>query len=50
MYIIFAVALAASLAIIAGKRTAGITLSLASILTLGGLLFHHMTDKLPISL
>ena len=31
-------------------RTIGIVLSLASIMTLAGLLVHHMTDKLPISL
>lgn len=50
MYIIFLITLIAGIAILSGRRTVGITLSLASILTLGGLLAHHMTDKLPISL
>lgn len=50
MYIIFLISLMASIAILAGRRTIGIVLSLASIMTLAGLLVHHMTDKLPISL
>ena len=50
MYIIFLITLIAGIVILSGKHTAGIVLSLASILTLGALLVHHMTDKLPISL
>ncbi len=50
MYIIFLISLMAGIAILAGRRGLGIILSLASIITLAGLLVHHMTDKLPISL
>ena len=50
MYIVFLIALIAALLILAGRRTAGILCSLLTIMTLAGLLMHHMTDKLPISL
>lgn len=50
MFIIFALALLASILIIIGYRSAGIAATLLSIATLAGLLVHHMTDKLPISL
>lgn len=50
MFIIFAFALMATILIVMGYRSAGITASLISIATLAGLLMHHMTDKLPISL
>lgn len=50
MYIVFLIALIASLLILAGRRNLGIAMALLTTTTLGGLLFHHMTDKLPISL
>jgi uncharacterized membrane protein YphA (DoxX/SURF4 family) len=50
VYIIFLISLMAGIAILAGRRSTGIALSLISIMTLAGLLVHHMTDKLPISL
>lgn len=50
MYAIFLITLIAGIAILSGRRTIGLVLSLASIITLAGLLVHHMTDKLPISL
>lgn len=50
MYFIFLISLIAGIAILAGRRSLGIVLSLMSIITLAGLLVHHMTDQLPISL
>lgn len=50
MYIVFLFALIAALLVLSGRRSAGIIGSLATIATLAGLLVHHMTDKLPISL
>jgi hypothetical protein len=50
VYLIFLITLVTGIAILGGRRGIGITLSVASIITLAGLLFHHMTDKLPISL
>ena len=50
MFIIFLLALIATILIAIGYRSAGITASLIAIATLAGLLVHHMTDKLPISL
>ena len=50
MFLIFLVASIATLLILSGRRTAGIVACLLTIATLAGLLAHHMTDKLPISL
>ena len=50
MYIIFLIAFASALLILSGRRSAGMVCSLLTIVTLAGLLVHHMTDKLPISL
>ena len=50
MYLIFLITLVAGITILGGRRGMGIALSVAGIITLAGLLFHHMTDKLPISL
>lgn len=50
MYFVFLIALIAALLILSGRHNAGIVCSLATIATLAGLLVHHMTDKLPISL
>lgn len=50
MYIIFLIAFISALLILLGRRTAGMIFSLLTIVTLAGLLIHHMTDKLPISL
>lgn len=50
MYIIFVVALIAALIILAGHHKLGVAASLLTTAVLAGLLVHHMTDKLPISL
>ncbi len=50
MYIVFLVACISAVLILAGRRSLGIATALLTTLTLAGLLFHHMTDKLPISL
>lgn len=50
MYIVFVVALIATLLILSGRTKIGIAASLLTIAVLAGMLLHHMTDKLPISL
>lgn len=50
MYIVFVVAVIATLLILSGRDKMGIAASLLTIAVLAGLLVHHMTDKLPISL
>lgn len=50
MYLIFLITLIAGVAILGGRRNAGVVLSLTAIATLAALLVHHMTDQLPISL
>lgn len=50
MYIVFVVALIATLLILSGRAKIGIAASLLTIAVLAGMLVHHMTDKLPISL
>lgn len=50
MYLVFLVASIATLCIITGRRGLGITTAILTTLTLAGVLLHHMTDKLPISL
>jgi len=50
MFIVFLVATCAALLILNGRRSAGLLCSLLTIAVLAGLLVHHMTDKLPISL
>lgn len=50
MYLVFLAATIALLLILSGRRAAGISASLLTTATLAGLLVHHMTDKLPISL
>ena len=50
MFILFLLALIATTLIVIGYRSAGIAATLISIASLAGLLVHHMTDKLPISL
>ena len=50
MYLIFLIAFVAALLVLTGHRNAGLIASLATVATLAGLLVHHMTDKLPISL
>lgn len=50
MFIVFLIALLATLLILSGRRGLGITTALLTTITLAGLLLHHMTDKLPISL
>jgi len=50
MYIVFLLALIATLLILSGRARIGVAASLATIAVLAGLLLHHMTDKLPISL
>ena len=50
MYIVFLIALIATLLILSGRAKIGVATSLLTIVVLAGLLVHHMTDKLPISL
>jgi hypothetical protein len=50
MYIVFLIALIAAILILTGRRNLGIATALLTTITLGALLMHHMTDKLPISL
>jgi len=50
MYLVFLIACIAALCIASGRRGLGITTAILTTLTLAGLLLHHMTDKLPISL
>ena len=50
MYIVFVVALIATLLILSGRARIGIAASLLTVGVLAGMLVHHMTDKLPISL
>lgn len=50
MYIVFLVAFIACLLILSGRARIGIAASLITVAVLAGLLVHHMTDKLPISL
>lgn len=50
MYIVFLIALIAAIFILAGRRNLGMAAALLTTITLGALLIHHMTDKLPISL
>ncbi|MGV0999048.1 MAG: DUF5993 family protein [Fluviibacter sp.] len=50
MYIIFLIALIAVILILTGHRSLGVTATLLTTAVLAGLLVHHMTDKLPISL
>ncbi len=50
MYLVFLVASIGTLCIITGRRSLGINTAILTTLTLAGLLLHHMTDKLPISL
>lgn len=50
MYIVFLFAFIACLLILSGRARIGIVASLITVAVLAGLLVHHMTDKLPISL
>lgn len=50
MYLVFLIATLALLLILSGRHGAGITASLLTSAILAGLLIHHMTDKLPITL
>ena len=50
MYLVFLMALISAILIIAGHRPLGVSTALLTTLLLAGLLLHHMTDKLPISL
>ena len=50
MYIVFVVALIATLLILSGRAKIGIAASLLTIAVLAVMLVHHMTAKLPISL
>lgn len=50
MYIVFLTSLIAALLILSGRARIGVAASLLTIAALTGLLVHHMTDKLPISL
>jgi len=50
MYIVFLIALIAVALILSGRSGISIAASLLTTATLAGLLIHHMTDKLPISL
>ncbi len=50
MYIVFLSAFIACLLILSGRARIGVAASLLTIAMLAGLLVHHMTDKLPISL
>ena len=50
MYIVFLIAFIAVALILRGRCGMGIAASLLTTAALAGLLVHHMTDKLPISL
>jgi hypothetical protein len=50
VYIVFLVAFIACLLILSGRARIGIAASLITVAVLAGVLVHHMTDKLPISL
>ncbi len=50
MYITFLLGLIAAVAILRGSRATGALFALLTIAVIGGLLIHHMTDKLPIGL
>lgn len=50
MYSVFLLACIACLLILSGRARIGVAASLLTIALLAGLLVHHMTDKLPISL
>lgn len=50
MYIVFLLAVVATLMILSGRARIAVATSLLTIAVLAGLLVHHMTDKLPISL
>jgi hypothetical protein len=50
MYIVFLLAVAATLLTLNGRARVAVATSLLTIAVLAGLLVHHMTDKLPISL
>ena len=50
MYTVFLVAFILALFIISCRRSAGVVTALLTTTVLAGLLLHHMTDKLPISL
>jgi hypothetical protein len=50
VYIVFLFAFIACLLILSGRARIGIAASLITVAVLAGLLVHHMTDKLPISL
>ncbi len=50
MYIVFLLAFIACLLILSGRARISVAASLLTIAVLAGLLLHHMTNKLPISL
>lgn len=50
MYIVFLIALITAVLILSGQRNLGVAAALLTTFTLAGLLVHHMTNKLPISL
>lgn len=50
MYLVFLFAFIACLLILSGRAKIGVAASLLTIALLAGVLVHHMTDKLPISL
>jgi hypothetical protein len=50
VYIVFLFAFIACLLILSGRARIGIAASFITVAVLAGLLVHHMTDKLPISL
>jgi hypothetical protein len=50
MYIVFLLAFISCLLILSGRDRIGVTASLITLAVLAGVLVHHMTDKLPISL
>ena len=50
MYITFLLALFGAVAILIGLRAVAVLAAFFTIAVVGGLLIHHMTDRLPISL
>ncbi|WP_295391763.1 DUF5993 family protein [uncultured Thiodictyon sp.] len=50
MYITFLLCLIAAVSILSGARATGVIAGFVTIVVIGGLLVHHMTDQLPISL
>ena len=50
MYIVFLLAFISCLLILSGRDRIGVAASLLTVAMLAGVLVHHMTDKLPISL